>query len=77
MVATRIVSVASMVGSIALPVVVFFAQRLGYAPPDRSFFILSLAIMVVVLVKHRSNIERLRAGKEPVLRRHRPGDHEQ
>ena len=75
MIVTRIVSVASMIGSVALPLMVYLAQELGLAPEDRSFLVLSFAITIVVLVKHRSNIQRLRAGTEPVLRRHRPGDH--
>ena len=72
---TRIVSVASMGSSIALPLMVYISQRLELVPGDRSLFILSFAIMVVVLAKHHSNIKRLLAGTEPVLRRHRPGDH--
>ena len=72
---TRIVSVASMVSSIALPLMVYLAQRLELVPGDRSLLILSFAIMVVVLAKHHSNIKRLMAGTEPVLRRHRRGDH--
>jgi glycerol-3-phosphate acyltransferase PlsY len=75
MVAVRIVSVASMAGALALPLIVYAAQRLGVAPAERSLIILSCAIAVVVLVKHRSNIKRLLGGTEPVLRRHRPGDH--
>ena len=62
-------------GAIALPLMVYLAQRLEVTPIDRSLLILSLAITVVVLVKHRSNIKRLLAGNEPILRRHRPGDH--
>jgi glycerol-3-phosphate acyltransferase PlsY len=73
--ATRIVSVASMVSSIALPVMVYITQRMGWVPGDRSLLILSFAITVVVLVKHHSNIRRLMSGTEPALRRHRPGDY--
>jgi glycerol-3-phosphate acyltransferase PlsY len=74
---TRIVSVASMVSSVSLPVAVYIAQRLDWVPDNRSLFILSCAITVVVLVKHVSNIKRLMSGTEPVLRRHRPGDYGQ
>jgi glycerol-3-phosphate acyltransferase PlsY len=73
--AVRIVSVASMAGAIALPFVVYVTQRVGVAPSDRSLLVLSCAITVVVLIKHRGNIKRLLGGTEPVLRRHRPGDH--
>jgi glycerol-3-phosphate acyltransferase PlsY len=72
---TRIVSVASMVSSIALPLMVYMSQRLDLVSDDRSLLILSCAITVVVLAKHQSNIKRLIAGTEPVLRRHRPGDY--
>lgn len=72
---TRVVSVASMVSSIALPLMVYISQRLELVPGNRSLLILSFAITVVVLAKHRSNIKRLLAGTEPVLRRHKPGDH--
>jgi glycerol-3-phosphate acyltransferase PlsY len=72
---SRIVSVASMVSSLALPLMVYISQRLELVPGDRSLLILSFAITAVVLVKHHSNIKRLLSGTEPVLRRHRPGDH--
>lgn len=75
MIGVRIVSVASMAGAIVLPLSVYLMQRFDLVPADRSLLVLSCAITVVVLVKHRSNIKRLLAGTEPVLRRHRPGDH--
>jgi len=75
MLVTRIVSVASMVGSIALPLMVYLTQRFELSPDDRSLLVLSFAITAVVLIKHRTNIKRIVAGTEPVLRRHRPGDH--
>jgi len=75
MLVTRIVSVASMVGSIALPLMIYLAQRFELSPDDRSLLVLSFAITAVVLIKHRGNIKRIVAGTEPVLRRHRPGDH--
>jgi glycerol-3-phosphate acyltransferase PlsY len=75
MTTTRIVSVASMAGAVALPGVVYVSQRLELIAGDRSLLVLSGAITLVVLIRHRSNIRRLLAGNEPVLRRHRPGDH--
>ncbi|MDH3217254.1 MAG: glycerol-3-phosphate 1-O-acyltransferase PlsY, partial [Candidatus Krumholzibacteria bacterium] len=75
MLTTRIVSVASMSAAIALPAVVYGVGRVGVASADTSLLIISFAITLVVLVKHRSNIRRLVAGKEPVLRRHRPENH--
>jgi glycerol-3-phosphate acyltransferase PlsY len=72
---TRIVSVASISGAIVLPAMAHLSSRLGLAPRDPVLLGLSFAIMLVVLIKHRSNIRRLMAGKEPALRRHRPENH--
>jgi glycerol-3-phosphate acyltransferase PlsY len=75
MVATRIVSVASMAGALTLPLWVYVSMRLGWGDYHRSILFLSFAIAAVVLVKHRSNIKRLVAGTEPVLQRHKPENH--
>ncbi|MEE9270383.1 MAG: glycerol-3-phosphate 1-O-acyltransferase PlsY [Candidatus Krumholzibacteria bacterium] len=68
---TRIVSVASISAAGALPVVVFVLDLLGYASYHWSLLALSVAIAVAVIVKHRSNIQRLMAGQEPALGRHK------
>lgn len=75
MATVRIVSVASMIAAIALPLMAYLAGRLISTTGDNSLLVLSFVIMAVVLIKHRSNIKRLMAGQEPVLRRHRPEDH--
>lgn len=68
---TRIVSVGSIASAIALPVVVYLVNRTGIADYHVSVQLLSLAITLVVLVKHKSNIKRLLAGQEPALQRHK------
>lgn len=68
---TRIVSVASMSAAVALPIVVYVIDRLSFASYHWSLVALAVAIMFVVLIKHRSNIQRLAEGREPALQRHR------
>lgn len=58
--ATRIVSVSSLLSAVALPIAL-----LVWAGPDSPVFIVSLAIMLFVVWTHRSNIDRLRRGEEP------------
>lgn len=62
--ATRIVSVASMVSAAFLPVSVPLANRLFGAHVHYSVWILAVAAAAVVVVKHRPNIRRLREGTE-------------
>lgn len=57
--ATRIVSLSSLGGAVAMPVLVAIFHGFG------ALFLLVLVIAVLVIVKHRSNIQRLRAGVEP------------
>lgn len=65
--ATRIVSLASIVASAFLPVFILAANRLMLANNHPSVAILGLAVAVFVIAKHRSNISRLRQGKEKRL----------
>jgi glycerol-3-phosphate acyltransferase PlsY len=62
--ATRIVSVASLVSAAFLPVSVPLANRLFHARVHYSITLLGIAAAIVVIVKHRSNIARLRNGTE-------------
>jgi len=62
--ATRIVSVASMASAACLPVSIPIANRLFGAHVHDSIRLLAVAAAVVVFVKHRSNIVRLRSGTE-------------
>ena len=57
---TRISSVASLSASITLPIAL-----LVRAGPRSPLFIMSLAVMLLVIWTHRSNIARLRRGEEP------------
>jgi glycerol-3-phosphate acyltransferase PlsY len=62
--ATRIVSVASMVSAAFLPVSILLANRLFGTDVQYSIMILAVAAAAVVFVKHRSNMRRLRDGTE-------------
>ena len=61
---TRISSVASLSAAATLPLAI-----LVWAGPTSPVFIMSLAIMVLVIWTHRSNIARLRRGEEPRIGR--------
>jgi glycerol-3-phosphate acyltransferase PlsY len=67
--ARRIVSLASLSGAITLPVFVYLSGRLGLGRWHWSLEAVSVAIMLIVVIKHRSNIARLRAGTEGALAR--------
>jgi acyl phosphate:glycerol-3-phosphate acyltransferase len=62
--ATRIVSVASMASAACLPASIPIANRLFGARVHYSITVLAVAAAIVVFVKHRSNIVRLRSGTE-------------
>jgi len=57
----RIVSLASIVAAVALPVSVIFFKQTGI------LVIVSLILCVFVLIRHKPNISRLLQGKEPRL----------
>ena len=57
--ATGFVSLGSIVASLALVAAVVFAQ----AP--RAILVVAIAVVTLVIVRHSSNIARLRAGVEP------------
>ncbi len=56
---SRFVSLGSVVGALAFPFLVWFIQH-----PPLPFFYASLFASVLVLFRHRGNIERLLAGSE-------------
>jgi glycerol-3-phosphate acyltransferase PlsY len=60
----RYVSLASVSAAAALPLLVYFLYAPGHAPPV-AVTAGTLLLAVVVIVKHRENIERLMAGTEP------------
>ena len=57
---TRISSVSSLSAAVTLPIAIAF-----WAGPRTPLFIMSVAVLTLVLWTHRSNIERLRRGEEP------------
>ena len=69
-VATRFVGLATVLAGLSLPLLVLFAQALAPAPviPWRIF---SIAIALLLVFTHRSNLRRLWRGEEPRLGRSR------
>lgn len=66
-IATRIVSLASLAAAMTLPLFVFLSGKFKLAEPHWSLFTLACLIALVVLYRHKSNINRLLAGTEPAL----------
>jgi glycerol-3-phosphate acyltransferase PlsY len=60
----RYVSLGSVSAAAALPLLVYLLYAPGHAPPT-AVTVGTLLASVVVIVKHRKNIERLMAGTEP------------
>jgi glycerol-3-phosphate acyltransferase PlsY len=60
----RYVSLASISAAAALPLLVYLLYAPGHAPPT-AISLSTLVAAVMVIVKHRDNIERLLAGTEP------------
>lgn len=65
--ARRIVSLASLSGAVTLPVWVYLAGRVGLSESHWSTLVVSTIIMLIIVLKHRSNIQRLMEGTEPAL----------
>jgi len=62
---TRYVSLASILGVSAYPVVLALGLRSGLVSGSWWMVFTSLAVVSLVVLKHRDNIARLRAGTEP------------
>lgn len=60
----RYVSLASISAAAALPLLVYLLYAPGHAPPT-AVSVSTLVAAVMVIFKHRDNIERLLAGTEP------------
>jgi acyl phosphate:glycerol-3-phosphate acyltransferase len=60
----RYVSLASISAAAALPLLVYLLYAPGHAPPT-AVSVSTLLAAIVVIAKHRGNIERLLAGTEP------------
>jgi glycerol-3-phosphate acyltransferase PlsY len=65
----HIVSLASLSAAVTLPLAVLILPGFGLGIRHTSVLWVSIVVMLVVIVKHRSNIQRLRAGTEPALER--------
>jgi glycerol-3-phosphate acyltransferase PlsY len=63
----RYSSLGSIVAAAAMPVFVYLLYATGHAPPEFVTFG-TIFISLLILVKHRSNIERLIAGEESRLK---------
>ena len=71
----RYVSLGSMVTAVLFPLLVGLGARLGWPEYGGPWLVLaSSAIALLIVIKHRNNLRRLRAGTEPRLgdRRARP-----
>jgi glycerol-3-phosphate acyltransferase PlsY len=62
----RYSSLGSIVAAAALPIFVYFLYAPGHAPPGY-VTVPTILISLLVIAKHRANIERLIAGSEPRL----------
>jgi glycerol-3-phosphate acyltransferase PlsY len=60
----RIVSLASMVAALLLPVSVYLANIILDADTHGSVLLLSVVVAALVIYKHKPNIQRLREGSE-------------
>jgi glycerol-3-phosphate acyltransferase PlsY len=60
----RYVSLGSVSAAAALPLLVYMLYAPGHAPPV-PIWVGTLLAAVLVILKHRKNIERLMAGTEP------------
>ena len=70
--ASRIVSLGSIFAALSLPVFVALSARFGFSTFEWSVEGVSILIMVIVLIKHRSNIQRLMSGTEKKLAKVKP-----
>lgn len=69
----RYVSLGSIVAAALFPLFIYASQRLGWEHPEPRLLLAGVLIALIVVVKHRSNLERLRQGAEPRLGERRAG----
>lgn len=67
--ARRIMSLATLSGAVSLPVFVYLVDRFRLWSSHWSYIVVTIALVIVIFYRHRSNIRRLMAGTEPVLAR--------
>lgn len=64
--ASRFIALASITAVVAFPVLAYLCGRAGWVPPPPAWLLVSsAAIALLIVVKHRDNVKRLRAGTEP------------
>jgi glycerol-3-phosphate acyltransferase PlsY len=61
---TRIVSLASMIAAVLLPISILLSDELFGSTTHALVLTLSILVAILVIYKHRPNIQRLREGKE-------------
>lgn len=71
---SRIVSLGSLCAAVSLPLFVALSARAGLSTFSWTVEGVSILIMLIVIVKHRSNIQRLLSGTEKKLARVRTED---
>jgi acyl phosphate:glycerol-3-phosphate acyltransferase len=69
----RYVSLGSILSASLFPLFVWATQRLAWEERDPWLLLSAVLIALIVVVKHRSNLERLRQGIEPRLGERRAG----
>lgn len=65
----RIMSLATLSAAAGLPLFVYLSGRWGLWPSHPSYLVVSVALVVIIFYRHRTNIRRLVAGTEPALTR--------
>jgi glycerol-3-phosphate acyltransferase PlsY len=63
----RYSSLGSIIAAAVMPVFVYFLYAPGHAPPD-IVNVSTALVAVLIIIKHRSNIQRLIAGEETKLK---------
>jgi glycerol-3-phosphate acyltransferase PlsY len=70
----RYVSLGSMLAAAAFPLLAWTGQRMGWvADGDPWLIAASAAIALIVVIKHRTNLQRLLQGTEPRLGQRKAG----
>jgi glycerol-3-phosphate acyltransferase PlsY len=65
---TRYVSLGTIVATALAPLLIAVARQFGWLAPDGGRSILAMTgIAILILIGHRSNLRRLRSGREPKL----------
>ena len=74
--ATRYVSLASMTAALAFPVAFFLLRSHMPGKPGQAAYFMPFAVFLplVILWRHRANIRRLLAGREPRIGQSAPSD---